>query len=99
LRLALAAGLIHRHGNIHGFQPAPVARSTHRRGAEVIQPDGNPDMGVGGADSVGRIEADPAEVRNICLGPGVAGLLVDDAIGTEKMPGDKSRRNAGLARA
>src|SRR5262249_61712504 len=38
---------------------AAVTRPAQGRRAEVIEPDGDPHMGVGCAKSVGRIEGDP----------------------------------------
>ena len=56
-------------------------------------------MRVGGADAICRIEADPAEVRHERLGPSVAGLLIDHAVGAEEMSGNEARRHAAGARA
>ena len=54
-------------------------------------------MGVGGANAVGRIEADPAEILDIGFRPGVAGLLRGDAVGAMEMAADIARRDAELA--
>ena len=42
---------------------AAVARAADRRGAEIVEPDRDADIGLGRGDAVGRVEADPAEVR------------------------------------
>ena len=49
--------------------PPPIAGAAHRRGAEIIESDGDPHMRIGGADAVGRVEADPAEVARHRLPP------------------------------
>ncbi len=56
-------------------------------------------MGVGGADAVGGIEADPAEIGHVSLRPGMAGLLMHRLVRTQKVPGDEARRNAAGAGA
>ncbi|KTT92403.1 hypothetical protein NS44R_14560, partial [Mammaliicoccus sciuri] len=70
-----------------------------RRGAEIVETDGDTGMGVGGADAVGGVEADPAEVGHEGLGPGVAGLLVHHAVGAQEVAGHEPRRNAAGTRA
>ena len=92
--LRLLACLVDADGDRQRFAAAAVARAAHRRGAEIVEPDRDPHMGVGGANAVGRIEADPAEVRDIGLRPGVAGLLRGDAVGAVEMAADVARRNA-----
>ena len=73
---------------------AAIAGAAHRRRAEIVEPDRDADMGVGRADAVGRIERDPAEVGDIGLGPGVAGVLVGDAVGAVEIAADVAGRNA-----
>ena len=94
LRLALplagAAGLLDLDRDRQRFRAAAVASAADGRGAEVIEADGDTGMGVGSADAVGGVEADPAEVGHIGFRPGVAGLLVDSAIRAQEMPGDES---------
>ena len=50
-------------------------------------------MGFGGADTVGRIEAHPAQVFDIGLRPGVAGLLCGHTVGAVEVAADVARRN------
>ena len=97
--LRLAARLV--DPDLHGqrLAAAAVARAAHRRGAEIIEADRDPHIGVGRADAVGRIEADPAEVATIGFGPGVAGVLLDHAVGAVEVAADIARRNAELRAA
>src|ERR1700689_4882404 len=82
-----------------GFRAAAVAGAAHGGRAEIIETDGDTGMGVGAADGIGRIEADPAEIRHEGFGPGVTGLLVDHAVGAQEMSGDETRGHAAGARA
>src|SRR5258708_11080018 len=99
LPLALPPGLIDLDVNRQRFHAAAVAGAAHRGCAEIIQPDGDAGVRVGGADAVCRIEPDPAEIRHERLRPGVAGLLIDHAVGAQEMSGNEARGNAGAARA
>src|SRR5258707_14516636 len=103
LRLALPLtrppGLFDLDRDRQRFRAAAVTGAAHRRGAEVVEPDRDTGMGVGGAEAVGGIEADPAEVRHVGFRPGMAGLLVHRAVGAQEVPGDEARRNAAGARA
>src|SRR6202158_790760 len=99
LRLALPPGLIDLDRDRQRFHAAAIAGAAHRRGAEIVEADGDTGVRVGGADAVCRIEPDPAEIRHECLRPGVAGLLIDHTVGAQEMPGNEARRNAGAARA
>src|SRR5258708_4947380 len=98
LPLALPPGVIDLDRYRQGFGAAAIAGAAHRRRAEIIQPDGDARMRVGGADPVCRIEADPAEVRHERLGPGVAGLLIDHAVGAQEMAADEAGPPAPRAR-
>src|SRR5258708_6521046 len=95
LRLALPltgpAGLLDldRHGQ--RLHPAAIAGAAHRCGAEIVEADGDAGMRVGGADAVRGIEPDPAEIGHEGFRPGVAGLLVDHAVGAQEMPGHETR--------
>src|SRR5882757_6681751 len=84
LRLALPAGLIDLDRYRQGFGAAAIAGAAHRRRAKIIQPDGDAGMRVSGADAVRRVEADPAEIRHEGFGPGMAGLLIDRAVGAQE---------------
>src|ERR1700722_13911443 len=102
LRLPLtlsSAGLIDLDRHRERFHAAAIAGAAHWCGAEIIEADGDAGMRVGGADRIGRIEPDPAEIRHECLRPGVAGLLIDHAVGAQEMPGDEAGRDAARARA
>src|SRR5205814_3841961 len=67
-----------RHGE--GFHAAAISGTAHRRPAEVVEPDGDAGMRVGGGDAVSGIETDPAEIGHERLRPGVAGLLMHHAV-------------------
>ena len=94
-----SSGLLDLDRNRQRFHAAAIAGAAHRRCAEIVEPDGDAGMGVGGADAVGRIEADPAEIGHEGFRPGMAGLLVDHAVGAQEMPGDEARGDAAAARA
>src|SRR5262252_5862469 len=96
--LHLALGLIDHQAHGERLAAAAVAGAAHRGGAQVVEADGDADMGVGGADSVRRVERDPAEVLDMGLGPGMAGLLVNDAVGPVEVARHITHRNAELAR-
>ena len=91
-------GLVDIYGHFELFAAAAEAGAAHRRGAQVIEADRHPHMGLTGADAIGGVEADPAEVLDIDLGPGVAGLLGGDAVGAPEMAADIARRNTERAR-
>src|SRR6266478_913865 len=97
LPLPLPSDLVDLGRHRQGFGAAAIAGAAHWRRAEIIQPDGDAGMRVGGADAVCRIEADPAEIRHECFRPGVAGLLIDHAVGAQEMSGDETRRHAAGA--
>src|SRR3984957_21176304 len=102
LRLPLtlsSAGLIDLDRHRERFHAAAIAGAAHWCGAEIIEADGDAGMRVGGADRIGRIEPDPAEIRHERLGPGVAGLLIDHAVGAQEVSGDETRGHAAGARA
>ena len=75
------------------FAAAAVAGAADRRRAEIVEPDRDPHMGIGGADAVGGIEGDPAELGHEGLGPGVAGLLLDHAVVAMEIAADVARRD------
>ena len=54
-------------------------------------------MGLADADAVRRIEADPAEIGHLGLGPGMAGILVGDAVGAVEIAGDIAGRDPAAA--
>src|ERR1700731_1926494 len=99
LPLPSATDLLDLHRHRQRFHATAVAGAAHRCGAEIIQPDGDAGMGVGGADAVGGIEPDPAEIADEGFRPGMAGLLVDHAVGAQEVAGDEARRHAAASRA
>src|SRR5438876_8950914 len=104
LRLALPlslppGGLIDLDRNGERLVAATIAGAADRRCAEVVEADGDAGMGVGGADAVGGVEPDPAQIRHEGLRPGVAGCRIDGAVGAQEMPGDETCRHAAASRA
>ena len=91
-----APGCVHHH--VERLAAAALAAAAHRRRAEIVQPDRDADMGVGRANAVGGVEGDPAEIGHEQLGPGVAGLLLGDAVAAVEMPADVARRDGEAAR-
>src|SRR4029079_546571 len=71
---------------------APL-RPAHRRRAEIIETDGDPQMLVRRADAVSRVESDPAQIGNQRLRPGVAGVLFGHPIGAAEVAADIACRN------
>src|SRR5438309_8007382 len=103
LRLALplsrSSGLFDFDRDRQRLRAAAIAGAAYGRGAEVVEPDRDTGMGVGGADAIGSIEADPAQIGYVGFRPGVAGLLVNGAVGAQEVSGDEARRNAAGAGA
>ncbi len=92
--LGLPSGLIDGDGNRQSLAAAAEARPTDGRCAQAVEPHRDAQMGVGGADFVGGIEADPAEFGHMSLGPGVTRLLGHNAVGAKEMPGHVAGRDA-----
>ena len=84
------------HGE--GLVAAAIARAADRRCAEIIEPDRDPQMRVGRGDLVGGIERDPAEALDMRFGPGMTGILLDDAVVAKEIAADIARRDADAAR-
>src|SRR5262249_10787129 len=96
LNLLTRLGNTYRHRQ--RFTGATVARATHRGSPEVVKTHRHPHMGVGGGDAIGRIEADPAEVLDMGLRPGVASLLRGEAADGVEVAAHVARRDAKGAR-
>src|SRR3974390_2848935 len=96
LALRLLAGLAYLHRDLQRLAAATQARAAHWCRAEGIQTDRPAHGRLCDADSVGRIEADPAEVFDIGLGPSVARLLRGHAVGAVQVTTDITRRNTEL---
>src|SRR5215470_19150035 len=94
LALYLPLRLVDPHGDVERFRAAAVAGAANRRGAEIVEADRDPHVGVGCADAVRRVEGDPAELRHVRLGPGMAGALLHDAVGAVEIAADIAARNA-----
>src|ERR1700757_1210380 len=102
LRLALplprAPDLLDLDRHCERLRTAAIAGAAHGRRAEIIEADRDADMGLGGANAVGGVESDPAEIWHEGFGPGMAGRLIDHAVRAQEMPGDEPRRYAARAR-
>src|SRR5262245_2309936 len=76
---------------------AAIARAAQGRRAEIVEAHRHPNVGVGGADAVRRIESHPAEGRHERLGPGVAGLLLVHAVLAVEIAAHVARRDGEAA--
>src|SRR5207247_9303496 len=74
-----------------------VARAAQRAASQVVQSDRDAHMRIGGANPVGRIESHPAELGHERLAPGVAGILIVQAIVLAQIAADIARRDAERA--
>ena len=103
LRLAPAPGgaaSLTRTSTVSSSAAATRACAGDRRGVAIVEPAGDADIGVVGADAVERIEGDPAEILDPGLRPGMApppGTCC--AVAAEQMAGNVARRDAEPARA
>src|SRR5690349_1924998 len=84
------------HGELLGRPAAPDAPDGHGRG--VVEPDGGPNISGGGADAIGGVEADPAEILDIGLDPGVAGAIFMGLDAGPEIAADIARGDAETAR-
>src|SRR5262245_46543070 len=82
--LHLPRRLIDMHFHREGFVATAPAAAAHWRGTKIVQADSHPHVRIGRAHAIRGIEGDPAEIGDIGLGPGVTGLLRDDAVDTAK---------------
>src|SRR5262249_57070085 len=77
---------------------AAIAGTSQRRSAEVVEPDRDTHMGIGGANPIRDVERHPAELGHVGFGPGVAGVLLADVVTVAEVAGDAAGRNAEAAR-
>ena len=85
---------MHLDLDAHGFVAAAPADAAKGRATEIIDADRKAQMGVRRTHRVGHIEADPAEVRDPGLGPGVRrGLDLIDVLDMD-VAADVTRRRA-----
>src|SRR5215475_14822950 len=92
--LRLAESLADLEPYRHFFATAAVIGAAHRCGAQMIEPDGNAHMPVGHANAVGRIEADPAEIRDVALGPGMTGIVHEHIVAPVEIAAHIAGRHA-----
>src|SRR4051794_36586997 len=97
--LHLPRGLIDQHLDRHALRAAAAPRAAHRGGAEIIEPDRHADVSIRGANPIRRIERNPADRWDIGLGPGMAGILLHDAIGAVEIPADIAGWNIKITRS
>src|SRR3954468_1316931 len=96
LKLELRPALLDPQLDLEALRAAALARAADRRRSEIIEPDGDAHMRLGGRNPVRRIEPDPAEIRYLRFSPSVPGILLDDAIGTEEVARHVAGRNAEI---
>src|SRR5512132_1282261 len=96
--LGLLTCLIYSHGDRQSFSAAAKPRATHRSSPKIIKADRNPDMGLGDANAICRVEADPSQILHIGLSPGMPSLLGGHTVGTVKVAPDVPRRHTESAR-
>src|SRR5712692_11333660 len=82
----------------HRLARPAIAGAAQGSRAQIIEADGAPHMGVGGAEAIRRVEADPAELGHEGLGPSVAGVLLDHAVAAMEIAPHIARRDAEAAR-
>src|SRR4051812_19369894 len=91
-------GLVDMYANGEGLVAPAIAGAADRRGAEIIEPDRDPQMCVGCRDLVGGIESDPPELLDMRFGPSMAGILFHDTVVAEEIAADIAGRDAETAR-
>src|ERR1700687_3973989 len=96
--LRLPRRLVDMHLDRQRLARAAVARAAQGAGPEVVEPDGDPHMGIGGTEPVRRIERHPAELGHEGLGPGWARMLLAHPVVAAKIAADIARRDAQAAR-
>src|SRR6185436_3529432 len=70
LPLSRSSGPIDLDRDRQRLGAAAIAGTADGRGAQVVEPDRDTGVRIGGADAVGGVEADPAEVRHVGFRPG-----------------------------
>jgi hypothetical protein len=91
--LGLPGGLSHHQLDRQFLAAATVMGAAHRRGALMVEPDGDTDVLVGDADLVGGIEPDPAEAGHMGFDPGVADFRAGGAFVAAEIARHISRRH------
>jgi hypothetical protein len=77
--------------HLHLLRTPARAAAADWGSAEIIEPDREPDVAFADADAIRDVEADPAEIGHLGFGPGMPGLLVDDAVRAAQIAGDVAR--------
>src|SRR5262245_324590 len=96
--LRLLTCLIHSYRDRQSLPTAAKPGTTHRSGPKIVQADRHPDMRLGGANAIRRVEADPSQALYIGFSPGMPRLLGCDAVGAVKVAPDVARRYTERAR-
>src|ERR1700691_4847952 len=94
-RVVGASLLVNLNGNSQFLSTTAVMRAANRDGSQSIKPDGDADVGFGGANAFHRIKADPTKFRYIRLGPRVARALLNAV--NAQIAGDKTCRDRETA--
>src|SRR3989338_4770457 len=96
---------LHLDRNRHSqtFRTAPARGATDRRGSFGVKPRSQPDIACIRAAAIGRIKTDPADSRDIKLGPGMGGFVRNAGSRlqiardiTRRQPRSPRRRNQGM---
>src|SRR5437870_417870 len=83
--LGLLCRLLYTHIDRKQLLGAAVPGPPQRGCSQIVEPDGDAHMRIGRADGIRRIEADPAELGDVDLGPGVSRFLLVHAITAMKV--------------
>src|SRR5262249_36363246 len=94
LGLALALRLVDGDGHRAFFHAPGSVDAAQRRGAEIVEANADPHVGVRHAQAMDRIEPTPAEAVAIGFRPAVAGT---GAVVADPISADKARRNPDAA--
>src|SRR5215831_18311811 len=98
LRLRLLSGLVDADLYCQGFAAAAKPGAAHRRSAKIIEPGGDAHVRIGDANSVRRVEADPAKIFNMSFRPCMASVLGRYTVRAAKVTADITRRNSKRSR-
>ena len=73
---------------IHGFAKPAITYAPDRRCRKEIEADGNPNIGIVGAEAMGWVERHPSNIVDPSFGPCMPGVLLVLPVGTIHVPAD-----------